>query len=185
MEIVENANRLQTLQIYRKVERVPADVQIRKMLKEVQSIKIAYPRHEKKRREGEINPKVEDELADPPRIKTIELQNTLTKMEKELAFWVNDYRTMIDERRELDRTIPRTEHELEESDQKAQENVDKIIKIESIKDKMLQQYKDMCIRYEETDETSRRQIRKLENELYETRMKNEEMEYRLNKMKKC
>lgn len=184
MEIVENANRLQTLQIYRKVEKVPADVQIRKMLREVQSIKIAYPRHEKRNQEGETKPKVEDELADPPRVKSIELQNTLTKMEKELAFWVNDYRLMIDEIREFDRILPKTEHELEESDAKAQENVDKIIKVESIKDKMLQLYKDMCIRYEETDETSRRRIRKLEIELYETQMKNEEMEYRLNKMKK-
>lgn len=176
MEIVENANRLQTLQIYRKIEKIPADVQIRKMLKEVQSIKIAYPRHAKS--------KNEDELADPPRIKSIELQNTLTKMEKELAFWVNDYRHMIDELREFDRILPKTEHELEESDAKAQENADKIIKVESIKDKMLQLYKDMCIRYEETDEASRRRIRKLEVELYETQMKNEEMEYRLNKIKR-
>lgn len=184
MEIVENANRLQTLQIYRKVERIPADVQIRKMLNEVQSIKIAYPRHEKRMKVDETKPKVEDELADPPRIKSIELQNTYTKMEKELSFWVNDSRTMIDELREFDRIIPKTEHELEESDAKAQENVDKIIKIELIKDKMLQLFKDICIRYEETDETSRRRIRKLEIELYDTQMKNEEMEYRLNKMKK-
>jgi hypothetical protein len=184
MEIVENANRLQTLQIYRKVEKIPSDVRIKKMLDEVQSIKFTYPRHELKHHENEVKPKVDDDVMNPPRIKNIELQNTYRKMEREMAFWVNDYREMIDVIREFDRMMPKTEHELEESDNKAQENVDKIIKVEGIRDRMLQIYKDMCIRFEDTDTASRQRIRKLENELYETQMKNEEMEYRLNRINK-
>ena len=184
MEIVENANRLQTLQIYRKVVKIPSDVRIKKMLEEVQAIKISYPRHEMKKHDDELKPKVENELSDPPRIKSIELQNVVTKMEKELSFWVNDYREMIDEIREFDRLMPKTEHELEESDTKAQDNVDKIIRIESIKDEMIQIYKDLCFRFEETDEASRQKIRKLESELYKTQMRNDEIEYRLNKISK-
>ena len=181
---MENANRLQTLQIYRKVEKIPSDLRIKRMLEEVQAIKISYPRHEKKKHDDELKPKVENELSEPHRIKSIELQNIVTKMERELSFWVNDYREMIDEIREFDRLVPKTEHESEESDLKCQENVEKIIKVEGIKDKMLQIYKDLCFRFEDTEETSRRKIRQLESELYETQMKNDEIEYRLNKISK-
>lgn len=174
---------MQTLQVYRKVEKIPSVVQIKKLINELDSMKKSYtlsaPVREKKDPE-----KIEPE--DPfegPKIKSIDLQNTLTRLEKKLAFWVNEYRSFIDELRELDRILPKTEHELEESDAKAQENVDKIIRVEEIKELVLSEFTNVCLLYEESEEKSKRRIRRLQTELAGTQAKVENLEYDLKRLR--
>lgn len=166
---------MQTLQIYRKVEKIPAEVQIRRMTLKLEEIKKDHP----------ALPCVPPIIpTDEPQVKSIEWQNTLTNMEKELVYWIKDYRKLIDEFYELDRTLPKTKHELKESDDTAQENVDKIIKVEEIKDQILFEFKEVCLRYEESNDKSRKRIRQLESQLIGTQAKVENLEFRLKRREK-
>jgi chromosome segregation ATPase len=164
---------MQTLQIYRKKEKIPLDVQVRRVINDLNDFKRSHsftPSHAEKLPE------------EPPRIRTIELQNVATNLERELNFWVKDYRSMIDEIREFDRILPKTEHELAESDQKALENVHKIIKVETIRDHLLEEYKNICILHEDSDEQSRKKIRQLETDLAEAQTRMESLEYALRRL---
>jgi chromosome segregation ATPase len=166
---------MQTLQVYRKVEKIPLPVQVHRVINELATI----------RREHSFTPtKVEKLPEEAPRVRTIELQNLGTRLERELTFWVKDYRSMIDEIREFDRIIPKTEHEVEESDAKAAENVQKIIRVEEIKDNLLAEFREVCIRYEDTEERSRRRIRHLETELAEAQAKIDTMEYNMRRLER-
>lgn len=179
---------MQTLQIYKKVEKIPTVVQIRRIMNECESVRMNYllPKSMKPNAKP-VEPeekKIEDPLADPPRVRGIEFQNTLTRLEKKLSFWISEYRNMIDELRELERLRPTSEHDLEESDQQAQQNVDKIIRVEEIKEELLSEFSNMCIRYEEDEKTSRRKIKRLESELAGTKARVENLEYDLEKFRK-
>lgn len=78
-----------------------------------------------------------DEEIHPPKIKSIDLQNALIKIENQLDFWVNDYRNLIAELRELDRLLPKSHHDVQVSENEARENVEKIKKIDEIKDRLM------------------------------------------------
>lgn len=178
---------MQTLQIYKKVVKVPTVVQIRRIMNECESVRMTYllPKSMKPNaKPAEPEEKKIDDPTEPPRVRSIEFQNTLTRLEKKLAFWINEYRSMIDEKREFERLRPTTEHDLEESDQQAKENVDKIITVEEIKEELLLEFSNMCIRYEEVEKTSRRKIKKLESELAGAKAKIENLEYDMEKFRK-
>lgn len=166
---------LQTLQIYRKVEKIPAEVQIRRMTIKLEEIKKDHPALPSA---APIIP------TDEPQVKSIEWQNQLSSMEKELQYWITDYRNLIGELYDLDWSIPKTKHDLTESDEKAKENVNKIIKVEDIKEQILNQFKEICLRCEESEDKSRRRIRQLESQLIGTQAKVENLEYRLKRKEK-
>lgn len=178
---------MQTLQIYKKVEKIPTVVQIRRMMNECESVRMNYllPKSMKPNAKP-VEPeeiKVADPM-EPPRVRSIEFQNTLMALDKKLAFWVNEYRNMIDEIREYERLRPSTEHDIDESDQQAQDNVDKIITVEEIKEEILSEFSNMCLRYEEVERNSRRKIKRLETELTGTKARVENLEYDLEKLRK-
>ncbi|CRK86352.1 CLUMA_CG000094, isoform A [Clunio marinus] len=175
---------LQTLQIYKKIERVPADMQIKKIAIELENIRKKFPMPLKEKSSNDGDRGANEIYFDPPRVRNINLQNLMIRLESELTFWVADYRQLMDEIRELDRILPKTEHELQESDDKAQENVEKIIKIENIKDDLLEEFKKICISFEENETTSRRKIKKLETELAISQARIDCLEYELAKEKK-
>lgn len=175
------ANTMQTLQIYKREEKIPTDVRIRRMLNTCETVRRTYllPKALK----GYVSPedKKKEEPLEPPTVKSIEFQNTLMKLEKKLAFWANDYRNLIDELRELERLQPKNKHELEESDRKAKENVQKIIKIETIREEFLKEFSSLCIRYEETESSAKKRIKQLESDLAKAQGKVENLEYDLEK----
>ena len=175
MEHVENSNRMQTLQVYKKVEKPSAELRVKRMLEEIDVIKKehVWPGHEK------VQP-IEEEK----RIKSIEFQNTLIRMEKVFASWVIDYRRLIDEIREYDRIIPKNDHQSDESDRKAQENVQKIIRVEKIKDDCLADLKEFFMRFEDTTAESKSKIRKLEIELVDNQRRVEDLEFQVKRLQK-
>lgn len=175
---------MQTLQIYRKKEIIPSGIRIKKMMDECEKVRLTYTLTPelKGKTEPEEKKKIVDQF-EPPRVRTIEFQNTLMALEKKLVFWTNDYRSMIDQLRELERLQPKCDHEVEESDQQAQDNVDKIITVEEIKDELLSEFSNLCIRHEIVEEKSRRQIKRLESNLAGALTKIENMEYDLKKLK--
>lgn len=165
--------KMQTLQIYKRVEKIPLDEQIKRIRNELNVIRKEHPTS------MFLQLPPPEILKEVPTVKTIEFQNILTRLEKELSFWVNDYRTLIDELREADRIQPKTEHDEIESDEKAQENVDKIIKVENIKEQLLNEFNDLCIQFEENDSKLRRRNRQLETLLMGAQSKIENLEYEL------
>lgn len=165
--------KMQTLQIYKRVEKIPLDEQIKRIRNELNVIRKEHPTS------MFLQLPPPEILKEVPTVKTIELQNILTRLEKELSFWVNDYRMLIDELREADRIQPKTEHDEIESDEKAQENVDKIIKVENIKEQLLNEFNDLCIQFEENDSKLRRRNRQLETLLMGAQSKIENLEYEL------
>lgn len=184
------ANTMQTLQIYKKKEKISSDIRIRKMLNECESVRRSYIKDLtpifmttpcRKKQNDELK---EENLLGEPQVKTIEFQDTLTKLEKELRFWVEDYRSLIAQVCEFERIIPSTNHVVEESDRKAQQNVNKIVKVEEIKDKLLAEFSNLCIRFEENDEKSRRKIKRLESQVLGSQAKIENLEFELEKQKK-
>lgn len=187
MEQVEKANTLQTLQIYRKVEKTPSSLRMKRLEEELEQIRINFPmpvsyRHPERTNESEN--KLDEKLINPPRVKSIELQNALMKIETQLNFWVGDYRNLIEELRELDRLLPKSHHDVDESEQQARENVEKIIKIEDIKERLMEDFKTICIRLEENEERSRRKIKKLELENSANVAKIENLEYDVKRLRR-
>lgn len=166
---------MQTLQIYKKVEKVPLDVQIKRITSELNSIRKEHPTS------MFLQGPPPDILKEAPTVKDIDFQNTLTRLEKELSFWVNDYRMLIDELREANRILPKTDHELADSDEKAQENVDKIIRVERIKEQLLNEFKDLCVQFEDNDSKLRRRNRRLESQIAGALSKIENLEYQMNR----
>lgn len=166
---------MQTLQIYKKIDKPSAKVRIQRMVADLNDI-----RKEHLMCGFEKAAPIEIEI----QVKTIEFQNTLTRMERELRFWVTDYREMIDELRELQRIIPKNDHESEESDRKARENVQKIITIETIRDECLSELKSIFLQYEDTASDSKRKVRRLEIELLESQRKVDELEYQVKRLQK-
>lgn len=187
MEQLVKANTLQTLQVYRKVEKTPSDIRIKRLEAELEQIRRNHPmpityRHPERAKECEN--KLDEEIINPPRVKGIELQNALIKIENQLGFWVNDYRNLIDELRELDRMLPKSHHDLIESEDQARENVEKIKKIEAIKEKLMDDFKTICIRLEDSEEKSKQKIRKLETEAWEYQSKIESLEFEVKRLKR-
>lgn len=186
MEQLIKANTLQTLQIYRRVDKTPSNVRLKRLEDELRDVRINFPmpityRHPERK---EIENKLEEEILTPPRVKGIELQNALIKIENQLDFWVNDYRDLIDKVRELDRLLPKCNHDIEESENQARENVEKIIKVETIKEKLMSDFKSVCIRLEEIEEKSKQKIRKLEIETAGNEAKIESLEWEVKRLKK-
>lgn len=186
MEQVVKANTLQTLQIYRKVEKTPSNQQLKKLEGELEKIRRNFPmpvsyRHPERIHENEIKL---DEIINPPKVKSIELQNALIKIENQLSFWVSDYRNLIEVLRELDRVMPKCHHDIVESENEAKENIEKIIKIEGIKERLMEDFKNICIRLEEGEEKSRRKIKKLELEAATNEAKIENLEFDLKRLKR-
>lgn len=187
MEQLVKANTLQTLQIYRKAEKIPANMRVKKLEAELEQIRRNHPmpityRHPERAKENEN--KLDEEIMNPPRVKGIELQNALIKIENQLDFWVNDYRNLIDNLRELDRMLPKSHHDLGESEDQARENVEKIKKVEAIKDKLMSDFKVICIRLEEGEEKSKQKIRKLEMEAVANEAKIESLEFEVKRLKR-
>lgn len=187
MEQLVKANTLQTLQIYRKVEKIPSNLKLKRLEVELEQIRRNHPmpityRHPERAKECEN--KLEEEIINPPRVKGIELQNALIKIENQLDFWVNDYRNLIDELRELDRLLPKSHHDVQASEDEARENVEKIRKILSIKEKLMNDFKAVCIRLEEIEEKSKVKIRKLEDEAVENMAKIESLEWEVKRLKR-
>jgi chromosome segregation ATPase len=187
MEQLVKANTLQTLQIYRKVEKTPSDLRLKRLEAELEQIRRNHPmpityRHPERAKESEN--KLDEEIINPPRVKGIELQNALIKIENQLDFWVNDYRNLIDDLRELDRMLPKSHHDVNESEEQARENVEKIKKIEAIKDKLMGDFKAICIRLEEGEEKSKQKIRKLEIEAAGNEAKIESLEFEVKRLKR-
>lgn len=172
--------KLQTLQIYKKVEKIPVDVRIKRMSKELESIRLGHPVSYFKFEHDNV----ERALQEPPHVKSIEFQDILTKIEKELSGWIMDYREMIQKQTEIDRTIPKDHHELKESDDKAKENVDKIIKVLEIKDRLLDDFRSLCIRYEDDNTKLRRNVRQLQSQLVGSQSRIENLEYALQRAEK-
>lgn len=169
-----HSNDLQTLQVYKKVDKPSAQTRVRRMFNELEDIKKNYIHVLDK------VPAIEREI----QVKNIGFQNTMIRLEKEMKFWVNDYRELIDEVRELERKLPKNDHQSEESDRKAQENVQKIITVESIRDQCLAELKTIFLQHEESETTSRRTIRRLENELWENQMRLDELEFQVKRLSK-
>lgn len=184
MERVYNSNRLQTLQVYRKPDKIPSESRFKKLEEELREVRIRFPmpatvRHPEKAVEGKIL-----DIVEGPRIKSIELQNKLRRIENHLSMCVNDFRDMIERVRELDRLLPKNQHSLSVSELEAQENVEKVVKFEEIKEKIMNEYKNVCLRFEESDEKSKKLIRKLETSLGESEAKIECLEFEVKKLKK-
>lgn len=187
MDQVVKANTLQTLQIYRKVEKTPSNVQLKKLEGELNDIRRNFPmpvsfRHPERTHENEN--KLDEIIINPPKVKSIELQNALIKIENQLSFWVSDYRSLIEELRELDRVLPKNFHDADESENQARENVEKIMKIEDIKERLMEDFKKICIRLEEGEEKARRKIKKLEMEASTNEAKIENLEFDLKRLKR-
>lgn len=171
---------LQTLQIYKRKEKIPIEIQIKKMANELEFIKINYHKSEPPKSEPKTL------CIEEPRVKSIEWQNTISKMENELLGWIKDYRDLIYELCELDRILPKTEHELQKSDEQAKQNVDKVVKVEDIKEQILTEFKTICIQYEENDEKLRRRIKQLDSQLLGLQAKIENLEYKYKRtVEKC
>lgn len=187
MDQVVKANTLQTLQIYKKVEKTPSNVQLKRLEAELEQIRRNFPmpvsiRHPERAKENEN--KLDEIIINPPKVKSIELQNALIKIENQLNFWVNDYRNLIEEVRELDRQLPKSHHDVDVSEKQARENVEKIIKIEDIKERLMEDFKVICIRLEEGEEKSRRQVKKLQLEVAANEAKIENLEFDLKRLKR-
>ena len=184
MERVYNSNRLQTLQVYRKPDKIPSESRFKKLEEELRQVRIKFPMPVTFRHPEKANEDNKLELVEGPKIKSIELQNKLRRIENHLSMCVNDFRDMIERLRELDRILPKKHHDLNESEEEARENVEKIIKFEEIKEKVMDEYRNICIRFEESDEKSKKHIRKLETSLAESEAKIESLEYDVKKLKK-
>ncbi|XP_070491092.1 myosin-8-like [Chironomus tepperi] len=184
MERVYNSNRLQTLQVYKKPDKIPSESRFKKLEEELREVRIRFPmpvtfRHPEKAVEGKVL-----DIIEGPKIKSIELQNKLRRIENHLSMCVNDFRDMIERVRELDRLLPKNQHSLTASELEAKENVEKVVQFEDIKEKIMDEYKNICIRFEESDEKSKKQIRKLETKLGESEAKIECLEFEVKKLKK-
>lgn len=182
MDRVDAANRLQTLQIYRKKEVIPAEVRIKRLVDELKSVKkyshvvevIKAPfEHDESEREG----------FEAPKLRKIRHQNLVMGIEKLLTNLEQDYRELIDEMRELDRKLIKNDHDLERSDREAETNVGKVRHVEQVKERIVNQFKELCLEKEDIDETSKVKIQALEKELYESKRKIDELEYSLMRMK--
>lgn len=169
-----HSNDLQTLQIYKKVEKPSAQTRVRRMFNELEDIRKNYIHVLDK------VPVIEREI----QVKNIGFQNTMIKLEKEMKFWVNDYRELIDEVRELERKLPKNDHQNEESDRKAQANVQKIITIEAIRDQCLEELRTIFLQHEDMEATSKKTIRRLENELWEKQMRLDELEFQVKRLQR-
>jgi CO dehydrogenase/acetyl-CoA synthase alpha subunit len=181
---------LQTLQVYRKIEKIPANAKLKRLESELCEIRRNFPmpvayRHPE-RFVSDDGTKIlnSDEYHDPPRVTSIELQNKVAKIENQLASWVNDYRNMIDNVRELEHLLPKTHYDLSESESEAREDVEKIAKIEEIKERVVEEFNNLCIRCEECEAKSKRKIRRLEMDLAGSQAKVENLEYDLRRLRK-
>lgn len=184
MERINNSNKLQTLQIYKKSDKIPSENRFKKIEEELRQVRIKFPMPVAFKHPERANEDKTLELIEGPKIKSIELQNKLRRLESHLSLCVNDCRDMIDRLCELDRILPKNHHELSVSEEEAQEYVHKIVKFEEIKEKVLDEYRNICMRYEENDEKSKKQIRKLETNLAENEAKIESLEYDIKTMKR-
>lgn len=169
---------MQTLQIYRKVEVVPAEVRVLRLKNELETIKKEHSFLPPLQNNYDNAPK------EPERIRTHELQNIETNLERELSFWDKDYRSMIAQICELERAFPKNDHNVEESDDKAHENVEKIKIIKAIKEHLLAEFRDICIRHEKSEERSRKRIKRLEQDLAASQREVVTLECKLNKLQK-
>lgn len=184
MERIYNSNKLQTLQIYRKPDKIPSESRFKKIEEELRQVRIRFPMPVAYKHPERANEDKKLELLEGPKIKSIELQNKARRIENQLGLCVNDFRDMIDRFTELDRVLPKNHHELSISEEEAHENVQKIVKFEEIKEKILDEFRNICIRFEESEEKSKKTIRKLETSLAESEAKIESLEYDVKKLKK-
>lgn len=175
---------MQTLQIYRKPDKIPSDARFKKIEEELRQVRVKFPMPVAYRHPEKVNEERKSEIVEGPKIKSIELQNKLRRIENQLNFWVSEYRDIIDELRELERILPKNHHNLRESEDQARENVQKIIKVEEVRDRVLDEYRNLSIRFEEMDGKTKKQIRKLETELIQSQTIIEDLEFDLKKLKK-
>jgi hypothetical protein len=173
---------MQTLQIYRKPDVIPSDKRFKKIEEELRQVRVRYPMPVSYRHPEKSNEKID--LGEAPKIKSIELQNKLRRIENQLNFWVNEYRELIDDLRELDKLLPKSQHSLSKSDDEASGFVQKVVRIDEMKEKVVEEYRALAIRYDEHEEKAKKQIRKLQEELDESQAKAENFEYELKRLKK-
>lgn len=184
MERLYNSNKLQTLQIYRKSDKLPSESRFKKIEEELRQVRIKFPMPVAYKHPEKANENKKMDFIEAPKIKSIELQNKMRRLENHLSMCVNDFRDMIDRLRELDRLLPKKHHDLSVSEEEAHEYVEKIVKFEEIKEKVLDEYRNVCIRFEESDDKSKKQIRKLETNLAESEAKIESLEFDVKKLKR-
>lgn len=182
-ERLDYANKLQTLQVYKRVEKVPADERIKWITEGLKTVKKVHHTAEVTRApfehvEGEI------EAMEAPRLKFISHQNILINIDKLLTKWERDYRELIDEVRELDRRLIKNDHDLERSDKEAKRNVAKVRRIEKVKEIVIEEFKDLCLEKEDIEELAKLKIHTLESELHEANKKIDELQYSLTKLMK-
>ncbi|KAG5672257.1 hypothetical protein PVAND_002398 [Polypedilum vanderplanki] len=173
---------MQTLQIYRKSNVISSDVRFKKIEEELRQVRIKYPMPPAIRHPEKASEKID--LGEPPKIKSIELQNKLRRIENQLNFWVSEYRGLIEDLLQVEKLLPKSNHSLNESDELALDNVHKIVKIEEMREKILDEYKNLSIRFEELSDKTKKQIRKLEDELSDSQAKAECLEFEVKKLKK-
>jgi hypothetical protein len=173
---------MQTLQIYRKPDVIPSNARFKKIEEELRQVRVRFPMPPNFRHPEKANEKID--LGEAPKIKSIELQNKLRRIENQLNFWVNEYRELIDDLRELDKILPKSQHSLSESDGQTFENVEKIVRIQEMKDKVLEEFRKLSIRHEELEAKNKKQIRKLEEDLCESQAKAECLEFEVKRLKK-
>ena len=165
---------MQTLQIYKVKEKIPVEHHIKKIFNELESIKINFPR---RNRRPISDPKARQ--IEEPKVKNIELQNTISNIENDLSGWIQDYRDLIETLCELDRILPKTEHILRESDEQAETLKNKIIKVEDIKEQTVTKFKYICLQHEENDLKLKRQIKQLNSQVLGLQSEIENLEYQL------
>lgn len=182
-EKLDYANKLQTLQVYKRVERVPAEERIKRITEGLKTVKKVHQTAEVVRAPFE-HETGEIEAMEAPRLKFISHQNVLINIEKLLTKWERDYRELIDENRELDRRLIKTDHDVERSDKEARRNVGKVRRIEKVKEIIIEEFKDLCLEKEDIEELSRLKIQTLESELYEANKKIDELQYAVTKLMK-
>ena len=108
------------------------------------------------------------------------------QIENQLKFWVTDYRCLVQNVIKLDEMLPKTDHDAQKSEDQAQENVEKIRKVEDIKEKVIKNFKDLCLKLEDVEENSKRKIENLELEMEEMARENNKLQTELRRLKrKC
>jgi hypothetical protein len=175
---------MQTLQVYKKPDRISSDKRFKKIEEDLRDIRVRFPMPASYRypEQDVMEKKALKKLLEPKKIKSIELQNKLRIVESQLNICVNVYRDALSDICELTRQLPRRNHDINESDEMAQENVMKIARIEDIKQRLTEEFENFFIRHEENDERQKNLIRKLEKELGETQAIITDLEYELNRM---
>lgn len=180
---LDYANKLQTLQVYKRVEKVPASERIKRITEGLKVVKKVHHTAEVVRApyEHEVS---EVEALEVPQLKFIQHQNILINIEKLLTKWERDYRELIDDLRELDRRLIKNDHDIERSDREAKRNVGKVRRIEKVKEIIIEEFKDLCLEKEDIEDLSKLKIQSLENELYEANKKIDELQYTVTKLMK-